>query len=224
MRKFSFLIFCVTIMSSSLYASGGFGGFYISYITFDMDALNTKLAEYDYPGFDKGIIGLGGGGFAIIDNLLIGGEGFGGNITAESATHKLTCSCSGGFFDIGYGIPLFNRIQFFGIIGIGGSGATIQFYPQNADVAFDSLLVNPARESAISYSTFSLNLSTGIQIFNLGSNFVHGLIRGGYILNVTGPDWKLRGGNELFGGPDIGQGFPYIGVSLLFGGREEEYD
>ncbi len=225
MKQSKLLIVGLLIFATgSLWASGGFGGFSVNYLMPDMSGLNSRLREYGYPELNEGIIGLGGQGFGMIDHLLIGGGGFGGQSVSENDQYKLSYSYGGGFFNIGYGIPIFRKVQVLGIIGIGGAGGTLKFNQITGDASFDSLLANPAREATISYNSFSVELSAGVQVFEIGSGFIHGLVKGGYIFYVTEPDWKFESGNELLGGPDAGNGFPYIGVTLLFGGREEEYD
>ena len=220
MKKITMLIILLSV--SLLHASGGFGGLFIPYAMPDLETINERIEGYSYNTFStEGIIGLGGMGVALIDNFIIGGEGFSTNRMTESDSYKLNYTLHSGFFDMGYGYTLLNRFNLMGIIGVGGSGSTLEFTQMTSDVTFDSLLVDPGRLSKISYTSFSFNLSAGIQVFEMGADFVHILLRGGVIYQINDPNWKFENGGEVFDGPKMDKAIPYAGLTLLFGGRSK---
>ena len=102
-------LFTVTITSYA--ASGrrgtGRGYFMVGFSQIDFDELNSRLTAKGYPEFSNNLITLGGGGHAIINKLVIGGQGnayLGSNEEAQIGDDRYEASvaAAAGFFNIGY--------------------------------------------------------------------------------------------------------------------------
>jgi hypothetical protein len=86
---------------------GGRGFFMVGANTMDIDKLNARLKNNGYQTFSKTGIAFGGGGFGILNRLIIGGEGFGVSLGSKSGTvgadtYKTSLNGGYGLFKIGY--------------------------------------------------------------------------------------------------------------------------
>jgi len=162
--------------------------------------------------------GFGGGGFALIDRVVIGGSGWGSSQTVGPDSLRATVEIAGGEFDLGYQVFSMKHLLIAPVLGIGGGGYTIELQktseaPQN----FNQLLENPGRTSKVSFS--GLTLSPQLMI-TVPISFVGLQLRGGYCYAPTNPEWGLEGGGKLSSGPTISKGMPFATLNVVFGGFE----
>jgi len=162
--------------------------------------------------------GFGGAGFALIDRVVIGGSGWGSSQTVGSNDLRATVEIAGGEFDLGYQLFSLKRLLIAPMLGIGGSGYTIELQKLSGmPPTFDSLLQNPGYTSKVSFS--GLTLSPQLMI-TVPISFVGLQLRGGYCYTPMNPQWGLEGGSKLAKGPAISKGMPFVALNVVFGGFE----
>jgi hypothetical protein len=199
--------------------NGGFGCFGPTVGIVDFSGLDDALAT---GGITQKLgsmqWGFGGGGFAIIDRVVIGGSGWGSSQTVGSDSLHATVEISGAEFDLGYQLFSLKRLLVAPILGIGGSGYTIELQKlSDAPLTFGQLLENPGRTSKVSFS--GLTLSPQLMI-TVPISFVGLQLRGGYCYTPMNPQWGLEGGSKLAKGPAISKGMPFVTLNVVFGGFE----
>jgi len=199
--------------------NGGFGCFGPTVGIVDFSGLDDALAT---GGITQKLgsmqWGFGGGGFAIIDRVVIGGSGWGSSQTVGSDSLRATVEISGAEFDLGYQLFSLKRLLVAPILGIGGSGYTIELQKlSDAPLTFGQLLENPGRTSKVSFS--GLTLSPQLMI-TVPISFVGLQLRGGYCYTPMNPQWGLEGGSKLAKGPAISKGMPFVTLNVVFGGFE----
>lgn len=201
--------------------SGGTGGFGMWGIMPQVGELNKSLKSHGITEIKDISYGWGGAGWAVIENLWIGGAGFGASSSSSSEDLTLEFSYGSGFFDAGY-IVLNTKFFFLApSLGFGGSGISIKLIPRSGDVPFDSLLENPARISEISIG--GITVSPSLNIFIPVKKFMGVLLRVGYSFSFSS-SWKLNGGYKVLSHPDFTPSGLYFTFNFTFGAfkREEE--
>jgi hypothetical protein len=203
--------------------NGGFGFFGPTVGIVDFSSLNSEFRTGGVR-LDKELgslqWGFGGGGYAIIDRVIIGGSGWGSSQTVASDLDSLGAriSVSGGEFDLGYQVYSMKHLLIAPVLGIGGGGYTIELQKLTGDVPnFGQLLQNPGRTSTVSFS--GLTLSPQLMV-TIPISFVGVQLRGGYCYTPTNPEWKLENGGKLLVGPAISKGMPFVALNVVFGGFE----
>jgi hypothetical protein len=162
--------------------------------------------------------GFGGGGYAIIDRMVMGGSGWGGSQTVGSDNLRATVEIAGGEFDLGYQVFAMEHLLIAPMFGIGGGGYTVELQALSTDpLTFDSLLAHPGRTSTVSFS--SLTLSPQLMI-TVPITLIGFQLRGGYCYTPANPQWQLKGGGTLSSGPTISKGTPFVALNVVFGGFE----
>ena len=197
--------------------NGGFGCF------------GPTVGMVDFSGLDKALAtgsitqklgslqwGFGGAGFALIDRVVIGGSGWGSSQTVGSDSLRATVEIASGEFDLGYQVFSMKHLLIAPVLGIGGSGYTIELQRlSDAPVKFGQLLESPGRTSKVSFS--SLTLSPQLMV-TVPISFVGVQLRGGYCYTPGTPEWGLEGGSRLSSGPTISKGMPFATLNVVFGG------
>ncbi len=225
------LIFAVLIENESISQTKYFGGFgYLStgYQNIDIKNLNAQLKIHNFPELDKKFVAMGGGGFGIMNNFVLGGEGF-GLIGSEKSNQDYNISLFGGYglFDLGYVLYSENGLTIFPLIGFGGGGIDITINEKKL-VNFDDVLSNPKRGS---------NLSVGGLILNIGMNAIYNIdlfdnernsrgftigVNFGYTHFLQLGNWTLFE-NEISNGPEVSISGFYLKFTIGGGGiRKKE--
>lgn len=128
MKKFILFLFLIpvfTFAQSSFY--GGAGHFSAGTIYLNMSTVNNYISKQALPEFSGNCLTIGGGGFAVINNFIIGGEG-----CAISASRVGNSSGSAefgtgmGLFSFGYAIPSYSRMLIYPLGGIGWGGSSLK--------------------------------------------------------------------------------------------------
>jgi hypothetical protein len=192
--------------------SGGIGyfSFGLGYGT-NFSDMNKILKNETFPTISPGGIQWGGGGFAVIKNITIGGEGYGFFVLSQPEAKDLKVSFSGGFGTFNLGYVVYNTKSFIlsPFIGIGGGSNSITVQEKTGEtIHFDKELLEgkKLKESRVSRGIFALSLGLGGNLLTLGKRTDEGfagLILGfrlGYIFEPFGSKWKI-GDSEVKGIP-----------------------
>jgi hypothetical protein len=201
---------------------GGFGGFFFGGNTPAIEDLNSTLKNNGLPELETPFLTTGGGGYALIGKIFLGGSGFGGRGVAEGDSLKIVASTGGGFFEFGLQHLLHRSLIGYLMLGIGGYGIELELRPYLEDVEFEDLLKDPKRTSTLSMGGFALETALGLHYwFPMGKkgSFLSLFLKGGLIFTPSLGDWKLKDGAEVLKGPDVGSIHPVFQIGVCFGGK-----
>ena len=70
-------LFPINYVFGQTRTSGGEGYFMMGVQKINIKNLNTILQQYNYPALDENYTSIGGSGYGIVNNFVIGGEGHG---------------------------------------------------------------------------------------------------------------------------------------------------
>lgn len=136
---------------------GGGGGYTPGWMFPNLDVLNKELGLLGVPNFSKsGFYSSGGAGFiyiGFIQNLRVGGMGYGGSSTEVSPIDnngfqkEVRYNLSGGGLTVEYSLPLFRdfAVSLGAIIGTGS--ISIDFYNNNGNFNWDDLWNQSANQN-----------------------------------------------------------------------------
>lgn len=217
-------------MPVSAQNGGARGAFQVGYQTPDIDGLNTALANSAFPGFDDGLVTLGGFGFITKGRLIIGGEGHGflprEEDTADGA-YRTRLSGGYGLFNLGYMAYSEDRLDVYPIVGVGGGAMQLDLIERGSPV-FGDVLDNPGRSSRLMSDTWLLSAALGVD-WRLGGEPGHetgeddeagergGLfvgLRGGWMWAPGDINWELDELNDVAGGPNTAPTGFFVRVSV----------
>ena len=193
--------------------NGGYGYFSIGYQSMQLTALNERLQQFGYPTHPGSGLSTGGGGIAVINNIVIGGEGWalsGGDQKANG--YLSTWSGGGGIFQVGYMFGK-RKMSIYPLIGFGGVGNSVKIRPDGGSMAFDTLLTRPGQGVEISgggaVMSFSLNSE-----FKVGKAplYVFGL-QAGWIQGLGKTTWNAQE-TTLTNGPELKQQGWYVRLKI----------
>lgn len=185
---------------SQIKVNGGSGGFYFGGKSYDTKAYNYFNLQGNQP-FDDDLFTVGGGGYKIINNFMIGGYGFfrGGESRDISLGTPLndfqnfnyTIAGGGGYITLGYVVYSSNRILVFPQLGIGGESLALT-RSIDEDITIDN---DEFTYAEYSWGSPMLDLGVGFDIFPFEKGFKLG-VRAGYNLSLSEDnDWKHTGGD-----------------------------
>ncbi len=214
------------LMVSQLIAGGGsyggYGGFIATGQFPAIAELNDLLDAHGIGKVESPIFSTGGGGYALIGNIFLGGSGFGGNATAKGDSVTVDASFGGGFFEFGYQRSLLRNLLGYLFLGIGGYGMELQIKPNLSNASFDDILDNPRRMTFVSKGGFAFETALALHYWiPMGKrpSFISLMLKGGAILLPAPGDWKLRDGASITSGPEVGKAHPFVSLGIFFGGR-----
>ena len=202
--------------------SMGMGDFMVGMNMLDLGDLNNSLAAQGYTEMDESFFAIGGGGYGIFKNIIIGGEGT-GIMTKSESSGALKTSLAGGYglFNLGYAVVSSHNFKLYPLIGFGYGGMQLKIKDTSSIPAFDELLENPRTMSELNTDGFLFNVALGadfLQIMGRDEDGEGGIVIGarvGYMISPFMNDWKLDDA-DIGGGPDTGlTGFYF---RLIFGG------
>lgn len=230
MKSFSlsimFLIFFVIFFNQAISqskTSGGEGYFMVGMQKIDVKNLNSLLRLNNYPSLDESYTSVGGGGYGIVNNFVIGGEGHGLIGTEVSnQNYKVNLTAGYGMFNIGYVIYNNYGLKIFPLVGFGAGGIDLRIN-EKTSLDFTDVLNNPKRGSSLSMAGLMLNIGVNggyIVNFNEEKN------EGGVLIGITvGYTHFLKLGNwtlfenDISGGPNIGISGFYVRFNIGGGGK-----
>ncbi len=208
--------------------SEGRGFFTISWEQSNLDKLNASLADYGYGALSNQFYGMGGLGYGVVKNFILGGEGYAlwGNKT-DSKGYHLTASGGYGLFNFGVLVHHKKLCNIYPYCGVGGGALSLKIM-ETGTPSFEEVLANPNRGSQLSIAGFMVSIGIGMDkiiIMKKEKNAEGGMALGlriGYQFTPIKGDWVFD--EELTsGGPSLGIQGPF--VRLLIGGggiRQEE--
>ena len=201
--KFSSLLITLLIITTPIFAqlNGGSGGFHIGFKRASMDSYNYFTPE-NLDGFENNLTRVGGGGYWVINNVVIGGSGFSirGDVKNTSLTtpiagnYEYALKGGGGYLNVGYvvyGSPFF---LVFPMVGFGFEGVSmIKSFDEDIMFQEGNLL-----SSEYSWSSPMLDIGLGIDFFPFPDYGVKMGFRIGYNLSLSNTsEWYYQGGEVL---------------------------
>ncbi len=200
--------------------SGGFGYFGPMLAMTDVDGFNEVFAQNGFGELDQLYWLIGGGGYALVNRVIIGGSGAGGSQAVSSGSVRCRVEMGGGQFELGYA-PLITKHLFVGAaLGIGAWGYTVTLEPTSGDeLNLDSLLARPGRTSQASASRMTM---TPELIVHIPISFAGVQLKAGYLFSPTTPEWNLADGNKLLAGPELSNGAVFVNLNVAFGGMGKD--
>ncbi|MGQ9707919.1 MAG: hypothetical protein ACUVUR_03465 [bacterium] len=220
-RVFLLLVFVIAA-AVARGTAGGYGCFGPSLSLINYDDINASLARNRVKKLSSQHWLFGGGGYALVNRVIIGGAGWAGTQTVASESLNLFCRVNygGGEFRAGYTVLDIKHLIIAPSLGIGGGGYSINLGPYNQTVPnFDSLLNHPGRTSTVNLSGFTLNpqLAIIIPITFLGLE-----IRGGYNFGPLAAAWEFEDRGILAQGPEMATANPWFSLNVIIGGFSRE--
>ncbi len=155
--------FCVYPQESSFYDApfGGGGGFTPFWFIPNTGAINTQIKTFGVPALSNGGFYVSGGsGFiylGIVNNLRIGGMGFGGTTSRSSASgginKEVDYSLSGGGLTVEYTLPFINAVAVSPGVILGRGSLEISVYKNSGTLPWNKLWTDAAGNSDDFYAT-----------------------------------------------------------------------
>ncbi|MCK9280253.1 MAG: hypothetical protein M0P71_06515 [Melioribacteraceae bacterium] len=197
----------------------------------DLGPINNEISKMGLNNLSSSVFTLGGGGYAyimLIDNLRLGGLGFGGSTSEKKIVngfHKeVEYSYGIGGLTVEYTLPI-NISRFAISVGaiIGAGSAEIDIYQNKSNLPWDVVwndvqqqgktTDNINRKLKNSFFTFAPTLNVDIAI----TRFMAIRLGGGYIYTLN-RDWKVDNDIDLKGVPSgLNSDTFFIQTGLLFG-------
>jgi hypothetical protein len=185
----------------------------------DLNDFNERLQERGYPIFSDHLFSVGGGGHAIINGIVLGGEGH-GFITRETTRggEKVSFACGYGFFDLGYLVYSAGGLHVYPLLGLGGGTMSLKIV-ESGTPSFDDVLDDPGRTAELVTGGLLVNVAIGSDyLLKIGADeegeggFVFGL-RAGYTFSPIKGDWQMEG-EAVSGGPNLSITGPYVHLMI----------
>ncbi|MFN3135999.1 MAG: hypothetical protein ACK44H_10595, partial [Candidatus Kryptonium sp.] len=172
-----FLSFAGANSQDRLY--GGIGYFNVGVNFLNFEKLNQVLSGKNRAEFKNVLFATGGGGFAILGNFMIGGEGFGFIAQKQDkGNYRSVLSGGAGFFKVGYVAYQTNNLLIYPMLGLGGGGLDLKTFERKTS-DFEGGISNPSAFNA-NFSAFIVDISGGVDF--IPRHWVLGL-RVGYLFS-----------------------------------------
>ncbi|HEX6589219.1 MAG TPA: hypothetical protein VF039_09360 [Longimicrobiales bacterium] len=200
--------------SARLYVLGG-------YAQVQLDEMNARLASLPepYSPVSEDLVLFGGGLHGRIDRWILGVEvATLHSIEEGEMGDERTASLSGmtGTFGFGYSILQSRRFDFYPLVQVGGTGATL-LVEERDDPTWDELLGDPGRTSSLSTILFHGAAGAGMDL-TFDNGFFIG-VRGTWSYTPPRDGWSDERGDVL-GGPELDMSGPSVRLMLGFGGSD----
>ncbi|MFQ3675027.1 MAG: hypothetical protein SNJ64_00600 [Endomicrobiia bacterium] len=224
MKKFFMLFINLVVPCLVFSLSGGSGFFSFGSSVINIDDFNTFLQNKGYSKMSDNFVSFGGGGQAVIDNVIIGGEGHGltGKEEDIGSGYKASINAGYGFFNIGYVVLDVGNFNIYPLLGIGGGGIDVKI-AERSQPSFSDILSNPKRGVEINTGGFLLSISLCTEyLFNLGTSYSAN--KGGVLLGLRfGYTWSpsynwMLDGSSIPGSPNVGINGYFVRLTAGFGG------
>jgi hypothetical protein len=173
---------------------GGGGFFSVGVSTLDLGGVNDRLAAAGYPSLVPRAVSIGGGGYARLGRVLVGGEGHGLVGPAETGRGRDVQAAGGyGLLTVGYLLRPSSRARVYPFAGVGLGGLSLNLGPAGDAPAFDDVLDNPGRSADLTQGAFLVALGAG-GAYTVAGGAYGGLrvgLRGGYRFAPAASAWQL---------------------------------
>jgi hypothetical protein len=200
--------------------SGAYGGFGPQVAYTDFEGINLVLHDNDITELDAVQWMFGGGGWAHLGRVVLGGSGWGGSQTVSGDSVLVRVEVSGGQFEAGYSVLKMKHCIITPMLGIGGSGYDItvenqQSLPRN----FEEFLQKAGPTNTIGFTGFTL---TPELVLTFPISFFGFQLKAGWGFTPGTPEWEFGSGTKLIRGPDVAQGMPFVALNVVFGGMDRK--
>lgn len=207
----------VTLHSQSGVINGGAGHFRFGYANYNLKVMNNWLPDRQ-PTLKNDFIMIGGGGYGIINNVVVGGEGLGARGTVVTKdTLSITPTMGMGIFNIGYVIFQSNKLLVYPMFGIGGAGSSFSFKETDNMQGPINKVKNDPYE--LSSSNLMISFAIGADQFFMFGEEDGGIsigLRAGYTYALRNRPW--RSDNDEVGGPNLNLSGFYFTIGIGGGG------
>lgn len=210
---------------------GAAGGIIPMWIVPNFDAINVQLADMGLADFStNGMFSFGGGGYAYImfvDNIRIGGLGFGGTTRRDAIyngiRNEVVYTIGAGAFTVEYTFPFIERIAVSLGAMIGGGTVSIEVFRNQGDIHWINLwneISDPAQKSSNisrkmlnNFFTLSPTLNVDIPL----NRFIALRVGGGYLFTFD-TDWEVENAQTLHGVPsNLNDGSFFLQTGIFIG-------
>jgi hypothetical protein len=210
----------------------GLGGGYTPVWIFpNLKPINDKLGAFGTGEFNSsGFYANGGAGYiyiSVVENIRIGGLGFGGSSTLSGSKDgfdkKIEYSFSLGGFSIEYTLPFIKGLGVSVGTIIGGGSREIELYQNQGSYSWDGIweeVSDTSQSTKNIYRKISNGFFTLTPTINVDvplSRFLSFRLGGGYIFSFNS-DWEWDNGRPVSGMPSgLNDGTFYIQSGLFLG-------
>ena len=193
--------------------TSGAGYLAIGGASLDCGGLNAAMAGSGYSGFGGAFPTLGGGGYAVVDRLVLGGEGRAYLAKSRgNASFKASLAGGSGFFQIGWIVHAGRGFRVLPLIGLGAGSIHLDI-TGSSPAPFGEVIADPKRSARLQTSGFLLDPGLAVEHWfgrrRAGrSRFFVG-VRAGYVFAPARSGWELEK-MEIEGGPKLNLGGPHL--------------
>lgn len=237
MKKFSFIIILIVLLVNSSAAQQPIGwvskfglavGVTPTFIMPNIKPLNQFLPSLGLNKLpESGVFGFGGGGYAyilVIDNVRIGGLGFGGSVSEDASiggiTNEVTYSTGAGALTIEYTLPFIKKIAVSVGTMIGKGYREIEIYQNNKNFTWDEILaefdnstINISRRLENDFFTITPTLNIDYPL----NRFIAFRLGAGYLVSLS-DKWTAANAQDVTGVPeDLNQNSFFIQTGIFIG-------
>jgi hypothetical protein len=237
MKKFSFIIILIVLLVNSSAAQQPIGwvskfglavGVTPTFIMPNIKPLNQFLPSLGLNKLpESGVFGFGGGGYAyilVIDNVRIGGLGFGGSVSEDASiggiTNEVKYSTGAGALTIEYTLPFIKKIAVSVGTMIGKGYREIEIYQNNKNFTWDEILAefdnsttNISRRLENDFFTITPTLNIDYPL----NRFIAFRLGAGYLVSLS-DKWTAANAQDVSGVPeDLNQNSFFIQTGIFIG-------
>ncbi len=237
MKKLSFIIILIVLLVSSSAAQQPIGwvskfglavGVTPTFIMPNIKPLNQFLPSLGLNKLpESGVFGFGGGGYAyilVIDNVRIGGLGFGGSVSEDASiggiTNEVKYSTGAGALTIEYTLPFIKKIAVSVGTMIGKGYREIEIYQNNKNFTWDEILAefdnsttNISRRLENDFFTITPTLNIDYPL----NRFIAFRFGAGYLVSLS-DKWTAANAQDVTGVPeDLNQNSFFIQTGIFIG-------
>lgn len=203
------------------------GGVNSLYLFPDLNEINKQISKFGVGEFSNSLFTFGGSGFTyikILDDVRIGGIGFGGSTSEEADVagfnREAKFSIGGGALTIEYSLPMIRKIAVSVGAMLGAGSMQIELYQNSGTFSWDGVF-NSSGTSTNNYSRIIKNtfyiISPTVNIDVPFNRFMAARLGAGYMLTL-GNDWTIENEKDLIGVPNkLNADSFYIQAGLYFG-------
>ena len=211
---------------------GAAGGISPTFIFPNLDALNKEVKNFGLPELNNNLFLFGGGGYVylmFIENLRIGGIGFGGSqstngnliIAGSNVQREVAYDFGFGGLTLEYTLPFIKgvAVSLGGIIG--GGSQVISIYENKGIYTWDNSWprsgnsFNAGVSSELKNNFFSISPTLNLDLPL--SRFAAVRVGAGYFVNFSN-DWKINNDQNIIGVPkDLTSNHFFIQTGIYFG-------
>jgi hypothetical protein len=201
---------------------GGAGYFSIGLHSAELMDLNANLEQEGFASFKANLLHYGGGGYGIIKNWIIGGEGhYYRNQEVVDSNRTSSLQGSNGMFKLGYVVLSKKGFYLYPVLGVGGGIYDLKLKQQDSLPTFPDIAANPGRSTHLTANGLVLDGALGMSFTPKGGVTGSGGptlgLRIGYQLSPSDFKWKMDG-DELSGGPTLNMDGMYVRLTIGGGG------